>query len=423
MDIKNGILKERNFMILWLGQFISKAGNAVYDIAAMWYVLQKTGSTTRMGITLVCSFLPAIVVSPAAGLIADRFDRKKIIIIADFTQGLIMGVMTLLMYLNLLTISQMYLLSALMSITGAFFSPAISSSIPAIVKEENLINANNLSKFTENVCSIFGTMLGGIMVAVIGVPGLVLFNALSFIAAAFIESFISIPKNHLSGTIKSNFRSDIKEGFSYAVKNKKLLHFIIVGGFIINFFLAQLSIIFPVFSVKNLNSGSRGYGMLMSSIAVGSLIITLIIPAISKKFSYYMMTFVGLVLEGIFLIMIGLSKNIYAAVVSSGLLGMAVCICSVSLSTIFQKLVPNEMMGRVSSIMTIISQSTVPLGFFLGGIILEKISPSVMLIVSGIINAAAGLTTIGSAIDRPLEVSVKKVKYKQLIISNAILIK
>jgi DHA3 family macrolide efflux protein-like MFS transporter len=408
MNIRNGILKERDFMILWIGQFISKAGNALYDIAAMWYVLEKTGSTTRMGITLVCACLPAITVGPAAGIVADRFDRKRIIIVTDTIQGLIMGAMASLMYFNMLKISQMYLLSALMSAVSAFFSPAISSSIPVIVKEENLINANNLSKFADNLCNIFGPVLGGALIAVTGIPGLVIFNAISFIAAAVFESFIHIPRCCSYGTAKLNFKRDIKEGFLYAVKNKKLLQFIIVGGFIINFFLAPLSIIFPVLSTKSLGAGSRGYGMLMSSIAIGSIIMTLLIPIISKKLSYYMMTFLGLVLEGVFLVMIGFSKNIYFAVVSTGLLGTAVCTCSVSLTTVFQKLIPNEMMGRVSSMTSIISQSTVPLGIFLGGIILEKVSPSMMLIVSGIIVAISGFTTINTAKESPSKVTAKE---------------
>lgn len=397
MKLESSILKEKDFLILWIGQFISKAGNAVYEIAAMWYVLQKTGSTTSMGVTLVCATLPAIAASPLAGSIADRFDRKKIIVISDIIQGLIVGVMAVLLYLNMLKIPIMYLLAGLMSVAGAFFSPAISSSIPAIVKEENLINANSLSRFADSICNIFGPMLGGMFVAVLGIPGLVLFNSLSFIVAAIFESFINIPKGHIVKNKQLDFKNDIKEGFFYAVKNKQLLHFIIVGGFIINFFLAPLSVILPIFSIKSLGSDSKGYGMLMSAIAAGTIIMTIIVPFVSKKYNYYIMTFAGLVLEGIFIVMLGFSTNIYFACVSAGLFGMAVCTCNVSLNTIFQRLVSNEMMGRVSSIMGIIGQSTVPLGIFSGSIILEKISPSVMLIVSGVVVAVAGFTTIGSA--------------------------
>lgn len=397
------ILKEKGFIILWIGQSISKLGNSIFQIACMWYVLQKTGSSTKMGITLLYSTLPAVLLSPVAGAAADRYKRKMLIIASDTVQGIILIVLSLLIYVSNPEVYVIYIASALMSAVGTFFTPAFSAAIPTIVSGDNLCDANTLSKFSSEMSNIFGPIIGGAMAAFIGIYGLVLLDAISFIIAALMESRIRIPEGHIVKNSVSNFKEDIKIGLEYTFKNKILIHFTIVGGFIINFFLAPLSIIIPIFSQRVLNSGSRGYGILESSIAIGSLAMVFIIPCMSKKMSYFKMTFLGLTFEGITLIAFSMSKSLQISAIIMGLLGASVCICSVSLSTVFQKIIPNNLMGRVSSIMTIVSQSTVPIGMFIGGICLDRFKVVPVLLVSGIIVSLAGFSTIGYTRERKIK--------------------
>lgn len=403
IKVNKNIFKEKDFIILWIGQSISKLGNSILEIACMWYVLQKTGSSTKMGITLLCGTLPAVLLSPVAGAAADRYKRKMLIIVSDMAQGIILIVLSALIYLSNPEVYVIYIVSALMSAIGTFFTPAFSAAIPTIVSDDNLCDANTLSKFSSEMSNIFGPIIGGAMVAFIGIPGLVLLDSISFIIAVLMECRISIPDEHILKNSGSNLKEDIKIGLKYTLKNKTLIHFTIVGGFIINFFLAPLSIIIPVFSQKVLNSGSRGYGILESSIAIGSLIMVFIIPYMSKKMSYFKMTFLGLTFEGIALIAFSMSKNLQISAIIMGLLGASVCICSVSLSTVFQKIVPNNLMGRVSSIMTIVSQSTVPVGMFVGGICLDRFNVIPVLLISGAIVTLAGFSTIGYARDRKIK--------------------
>lgn len=406
---ENSILKNKNFMLLWFGQLISLFGNNIHSLAVMWYVKEVTGSTAQMGMSLIFSQLPFILVSPIAGTVADRCDRKKIIVFTDLINGILVGIIALLIYSHNMEIEILYIISAIMSLIKAFFSPAIAASVPSIVHKDNLIKANSMTQFTRNIAAIFGPILAGVLIAAFGIPFMFLLDSISYILSSVSESFIHIPKvksyKLKSSDSKNKNRTieDIKAGFHYTFQNKELLHFIIVGGVIINFFTAPLSMFIPLFSDNILNMGSKAYGILMSSLAIGSLIMTFLVPLLSEKFGHYTLTFIGLTCEGIFMILFSMCSNFYSSIISLLLLGASFGMCNVSLGTVFQTLISNELMGRVSSIMGILCSITIPLGCFLAGVALEMINISIILLFSGIVVTIAGFSTIKIALYKDSE--------------------
>lgn len=392
--ITKGIFSNKNFMLLWLGQLVSNLGSRMHSLAVMWYVLEKTGSTLQMGVTLVFTILPNIIISPFAGVYADRWDRKKIIVVTDFINGLLVGIISILVFTNNLSLHMLYLLSAAMSVTSAFFSPAIGASIPSIVEKENLVKANSLSQVSSNNASIFGPILGGILISAIGIPGLFLLNSISFLISSFSELFITIPKVKRDLSAKVTVLDDIKEAFKYTKKSKTLLHFMVVGGFIINFFLAPLQILVTVHAKEILGLGSEGVGVLLSAFAIGSLIMAVLVPQINKKVSHEALTVVGLTGEGIAMVLFSTTSNVYTAFASLIIFGFSIAICNVSLRTVFQTIVPNNMLGRIGSAFGVICSGMIPLGYFVGGLLLESYSVTLITFIFGIIVALAGLSTI-----------------------------
>lgn len=394
MEFKNdSIFKNKNFLLLWLGQLVSAIGSRMHAIAVMWYVLEITGSAAKAGITMIFTVVPNILLSPLTGPLADRINRKKIIVISDFLNGVLVGVIALLVYTDSMELWILYLISALMSATSAFFSPAIQASIPSIVKKDNLVKANSLTQMTRYATSIFGPAVGGILVAFMGIPGLFLLNSISYLISSFSESFIIIPKVKRDKTKKTSLLNEFSEGIKYTIKNKDLLHIIIVGGVIINFFFAPLSLMIAVMAKEVLNVGSGGYGILLSAMSVGGLIMSFIIPKISDKIGNYKLMFIGLTLEGLFLIPFAFANNIYIGVISLAILGSSFGVVNVAIGTVIQTIVPNNIMGRVSSVFGILCSVSVPLGYYLGGVALETYSVTNICIISGIIVTIAGLTT------------------------------
>lgn len=390
---EDSIFRNKNFVLLWFGQLVSLFGNRFHEIAVMWYVLQITGSGLKMGTTLIFSLLPQIFLGPIAGSFADRWDRKKMIVISDLVNGILVGIIAILMFMGKLQLWHLYLITALMSVSKAFFIPAVSATIPTIVEKEKLVKANSYSQISMNASNIFGPILGGIFVAAIGIPGLFLLNSISYIASGISEAFMSVPRLKLDRNKKQSVGRDIKEGFLFALKTQPLFHLLIVGGVILNFLFAPFAIYAPIFSQEVLGLDSSGYGFLMSGIAVGSLLMAFVMPLL-KRIGYYKLVFIAFVLEGLTIIPLAFVKTLPAAYISLIFIGASVCIANVSISTIFQMVIPNNLMGRVGSIFGLLCNITMPFGYFVGGLLVDSISFKSLFIITGILGALAGLSTI-----------------------------
>ncbi|MGE5630458.1 MAG: MFS transporter [Caulobacteraceae bacterium] len=392
---EKSMFKNKNFILLWLGQLVSLLGNRFHEIASMWYIYESTGSPLKMGITLIFSTLPSVILGPFAGAFADRYDRKKIIVFSDLINGCIVGTIAALIFTQTMEIWMLYLLAGLRSVTSTFFGPAISAVVPSIVEKEQLVKANSLNQLSSSFTGILGYAAGGVMIAVLGIPGLFLFDSISFILSGISEAFIEVPRVNREAAAAEiqGMKNEIFEGIRFIMSNKKLFHFIVVGGIIINFFLAPIEIYVTVFARQRLNMGSEAFGILLSAITAGSLTMAPLVPVLGKRFSYYTLTFIGLTLEGVFIMLLGISENFYMALIIQALMGASICMCNVSLNTVFQTLIPNEMLGRVGGILQTMCQATIPLGYLLGGMVTERLSLTLVLVASGIAVALSGLST------------------------------
>lgn len=390
---EKSIFKNRNFVLLWLGQLVSLLGNRFHEIASMWYIYDITGSPLKMGITLIFSTLPSVILSPFAGVLADRYDRKKIIVFSDLMNGCIVGVIAALIFMQAMEIWMLYLLTGLRSVVSAFFGPAVNAVTPSIVEKEKLIKANSLNQLSRSFTGILGYAAGGVMISALGIPGLFLLDSISFILSGISEAFIKVPGIDREAGEMQGMKNEIIESIRFTIRNKELFHFIVVGGFIINFFLAPMEIYITVFARQRLNMGSEALGVLLSAITAGSLAMAFLMPVLEKRFSYYTLAFIGLTLEGIFIMLFGISGSLYAALIIHALMGASLCICNVSLNTVFQTLIPNEMLGRIGGILQTMCQTTIPLGYLLGGMATERLSLTLVLVASGVVIALSGLST------------------------------
>ncbi|WDV44714.1 MFS transporter [Clostridiaceae bacterium M8S5] len=387
--------RNKNFRLLWLGRIVSSLGSNFHSIAVMWYVLQTTGSTVQMGISLIITQLPYIILGLISGTIADRYDKKKIIVISDVVNGLLVGVISVLLYTDSLTITRLYSISFVMSCSGAFFGPSVTSLTPIIVKKDDLIEANSLMSVGVKVCSIVGPALAGILFSIVGFTGMFLIDSISYILSGISEIFIKVEKIRINknDVKKKNFFDDMKIGYQYMFKNKLVLKYTIVGGLIINLFSAPLSIYIPVFSDRVLNN-QAGYGILLTSLSIGSVLAAMLASTITKRVDYFKATAIGFVGEGIFMLLFGISPNMISTIIVFILLGASFGLCGVCLSTVYQRIVPSDYLGRVSSVSMLLCSITTPIGYFAGGLAVKYLSLKIILITSGIIVTISGLTTI-----------------------------
>ncbi|QGH34718.1 MFS transporter [Gracilibacillus salitolerans] len=387
------IFTNKNFMLLWVGLTVSRFGIRFIDLVIMWYVIQETGSALALGATVICITLPTLLFGPIAGVMADRYDKKKIMVIMDFCNGAFMFILSALLITGNLSMLLLYILVICMSIVSAFFNPASSASIPLLIEERYLTQANSLNQFSTQGSNIIGPAAAGILLAVFNNEyGLLLIaGGIAFIISAITEIWIKVPSASDGEQVDTEFIQELKEGLQFILEDKRLLMLIISGGLIINFFLAPLSVYFTIMSDSIFNVGSAGLGMLNSSLAIGALIGSLMIMFNLYK-DKYKTAIAGLVMEGVGLVLIGSFMDYYVTIAAVFIIGMGTCFASIGLTTLYQTIVPKQKMGRVLSIVTVLLTISIPLGTLFGSMIISYIPMFAILLAFGIIVTLSGLS-------------------------------
>lgn len=182
----------RNLRLLIAGQFISQIGDKFYALALAFWVLQTTGSPSRMGLVLFFSIALSVLIGFFAGGFIDRFDRKAILISSDVFRGLTVVTVVIFCYLGLLNLAVIIAAQVLLSIFSAFFNPTVQAVIPQITDREHVAAANARSQLASGVALVLGPVFGGLAVSYMGYTFVFAFNAVSFFAAALFEAFLDI---------------------------------------------------------------------------------------------------------------------------------------------------------------------------------------------------------------------------------------
>jgi MFS family permease len=355
----------------------------------MWYVIEKTGSSMDLGLTVLCFTLPAILIMPFAGILADHNHKKRIIITMDLLNGILVCLMAYLLFTDSLSTIMLYTMIIGISAVSAFFSPAMSAAIPLITGKKELAKANTLKQFTNQVANIIGPALAGILIAVTDIWLLLLINGVSFIISAISISWIQIPNVEMNHN-KRNLKSQFSEGLQFVLKAKELIALIFVGGIIINFFLAPLTVFITVICNQILEVGSKGFGVVEACISVGALV-GIIFSFFNIIRNQIRLGVIGLVLEGVALLVGGLFFSYTSMIIFAILLGLGVSMASIGITTMYQLLVPENMMGRVGSILSTISTFIVPIGVLVGSYVINIYSVELIFIISGIVVLLSGV--------------------------------
>lgn len=188
------LFKKRNFTLVILGKFVSLLGTIFFqEFALSLYVLNQTGSGTKFASVLAIALIPKLILGPFAGVLADWFDRKKMVVILDMLSGVIVaGFGVLFMVNGFLSLLQIYILVLALSIISVIFNPTMGTMIPMIVKKEELGDANAINSLVTSITSIIAPLIAGIVFGLAGLLPVLVINAISFMLSAFSESFIQV---------------------------------------------------------------------------------------------------------------------------------------------------------------------------------------------------------------------------------------
>ena len=389
-------LFNRNYLLLFQGQSVSRIGTQVFLFAMIVWVTETFHSTSLVGLLGMAAGIPPVILGAIAGAFADRHSRKAIIIWSDLLNGITIIILSVFFFIlpqdSPIIVTALIIVSLISASITSFFGPAIGAALPDIVPKDKIQAANSLGQFSRQISRLIGQGLGANLLQIFGAPLLTLFNGLTFIFSAFSESFIHIPqklpekKESLKGQIHA-FKEDIIEGFHYIWQRKGLRHLVFISVFI-SFFSAPVMVLLPFFVSDFLGVGFNWFGYMLILYGIGTTV-GYGIAGIFKMNGNTRKNMIILfsLLQAVATIALAYAHDQYQAIAVLFLQGLFSGFVMVNITSIMQITTPSEIRGRVFGVITTITGSIAPLGMGLGGVVADLLDQNIPLIfvISGTI--------------------------------------
>ncbi|HIC89391.1 MAG TPA: MFS transporter [Anaerolineae bacterium] len=343
------VLRHRDFRLLWVGQVISQAGDSFYFLAVLITVNQLTASTLAVGLATISFSLPQLLFGLLAGVLVDRFDRRRIMMVSDLLRGILV--------LLCLTVRQadqvwlFYIVGFVLSSISVFFIPSKSATIPLLVESRELLSANALSLSTQTAAMLIGPAAAGFVIGYFGSGPAFVVDSVSFFISAF---FISRMRVHTApikreDTNASMVWRELKEGLR-TVRDSRLLKGFLAMLAIVMLGVGAINVLWVPYMDRYFGIGPEGLGILDSIQGAGMLVGALLVGNLASRFQRVHLLSGGILFISLCLGGIGLAPSFWVVMVLTFLLGVFLPPAQAAGDTLVQVSVPNEKLGRVNSV-------------------------------------------------------------------------
>lgn len=386
--------EKRNLWLMVCGVLVSKTGSVAFSFAIGLYILKLTGSAMSFGISILLSTIPRLLLSPYAGVLADRISKKQLVVIGDILSGLI--VLSLLVFSSLPIVS-IYIAIVLLNTVQTFFEVAFQAAQPNIVSDDNLFKLNSYTQSAMSFSNIAGLLIGGLLIQ-LSVESIIIINGLSFIISGISEAFIDFDYNHQSEQTeakpvqKQSLWQNYQAAFAF-IKTQPIIAYVVLLSLGINFFISFcVAVPLPFMMNQMLGIDELGIAIVNITLSIGVLISSAILGK-RGAVKLYKNSYTFAVIVGVVITFMGLPFNLgmaYApisAVIILAVLhfiaGFSLPAFSVPIVTMEQKLTPENMRGRVFSLIGMLAEIGRPLAIFLSALLVPTITPMTILMFSG----------------------------------------
>lgn len=368
------------FGCFWVARLVSYFGSAVTIAALVLYVYESEGSGVAVGLLLLAETLPRLL-GPFAGALADRADGRRFMILCDLGQAVLIGSMALF----LPPFPVLVALVAGASVLSTLFFPAGRSAVPALVTDEDLTPANALLGSAANLSFALGPAAGALLFAIVGVRGALGLDALTFlVSAALLSRLPALPpagEARLGSRTRTLLRES-RDGLLY-VAHHRLVRAAVLGLFLGVVFLALDGVALVFLARESLGTGETGYGLLASAHGIGMILGPLLLLRRTARVAPVSIILFGLALEGFTTLSTGLAPFLAFAMFLRTVGGVGNGIENVAADTLFQKVVPRPMLGRVFGIYYGGVFLAEGLAYAASGPLLELTSPRAVFVIAG----------------------------------------
>lgn len=383
--------QHRNISLLWGAQIVSSAGDAIYQIALLWLVLDITGSSTITGLVAMAAFLPAMLFGLYAGVIADKYNRKLIMILSDLSQALTVIVIPILLYFDYDNILLIGFFAFIRASFSTFFPPALNALVPMITSKDRLVKVNSVLATSGQLAYLIGPLAAGLILSVVSIPYLFVIDSVSFLIAILILLFIVLPpKTKLPdkqfGSVKELF-----SGIQYAAKHKPLGTLFILT-IINNFFIMGPAFVGMLILVKDTLGGTASqYAFVQSGLALGMLIGSVFVYRIGNRINIGKLLLIGMILDGVTYSLMYFAGSVNYVLIFIVIHALGIPMITISRTAIIQKHSPNEYHGRLFSLVHLSVVGVTALSAAVVGIAANYIDIRIIFLFIGIGAALCGV--------------------------------
>jgi MFS family permease len=374
-------MRHRNFQLFFSGQLISLIGTWMQSVAQSWLVYRMTGSSLLLGSVGFASQFPVFLASPLGGIIADRYNRHRVVIATQTASMVLAFILAALTLTHHITVPEIFVLAVLLGVVNAFDLPGRQSFLVEMVGKDDLMNAIALNSSMFNGARVVGPAIAGVLVARIGEGWCFFANAASYIAVIIGLLLMQVPPRSIPRM--DSPMAHLREGFRFVRNTAPIRDLLLLVG-LVSLVAMPYTVLMPIFADRILHGGARGLGILMGATGVGALLAALTLAARTGVYGLGRWVTLACAGFGLSLIAFALSRSFWLSAALLLPAGFCMMLQMSSSNTLIQSMVRDDLRGRVMSVyaMSLIGMS--PFGALFAGAAADRFGAPVTVILGAV---------------------------------------
>jgi len=388
---------QRNIVLFLASQTITLFGSSLVQYAILWYITLTTDSGTMMTVYIICGFLPTFFLSPFAGVWADRYNRKLLIVLSDAFIAASTLLLAVLFFMGHGTIWLLLLLSALRAVGTGIQTPAVGAILPDIVPQERLMQVNAVNSTIQSVVGLASPMASGALMTMTTIEAIFLIDVVTAaIAIAVMLLFLHIPVHaKAAGAQSTSYLSDLAQGIDYIRKHGYIQRFFVLTA-ILFFLLAPASFLTPLQVARSFGEEIWRLTAIEVAFSVGMILGGVIMAWWGGFHNRVHSMVLAYVVFGICTVALGLVPSFWIYLLVTGIYGVAVPVVNTPATVMLQERIDESLMGRVFGVYSMIMTSMMPVGMLVFGPVADFVQIEILLVGTGVLIFALAFAMLGS---------------------------